>query len=89
LVVVADVGPARVRSWLEVVAEEDGVRLTVPVLAAPPSRSTMTVDYNPPGLLPYFCLVDEQGLVAARGPAGGEEWNRLVETWRSADAVRV
>jgi hypothetical protein len=89
LVLVADVGPLRARSWLETVADEDGVRVTMPVLAAPPSRSTMTVDYNPPGLLPYFCLVDEAGLVADRGPAGGAEWNRLVELWRSADAVRV
>jgi thiol-disulfide isomerase/thioredoxin len=89
LVLVADVGPARARSWLETVAEEDGLRVAVPVLAAPLSRSTMTVDYNPPGMLPYFCLVDEEGLVVDRGTVGGADWNRVVETWRSADAVRV
>jgi thiol-disulfide isomerase/thioredoxin len=89
LVLVADVGPTRVRSWLETVAEEDGVKVAMPVLAAPLSRSTMTVDYNPPGMLPYFCLVDEAGLVVDRGTAGGAEWNGLVEMWRSADAVRV
>jgi thiol-disulfide isomerase/thioredoxin len=89
LVLVADVGPQRVRSWLETVDEEDGVTVKMPVLAAPPSRSMMTVNYNPTGLLPYFCLVDEAGLVVDRGTAGGAEWNRLMELWRSADAVRV
>lgn len=89
VVVVADAGPARVRSWLEQVAEEDGVKVSMPVLAAPPSRTTMIVDYNPTSILPYFCLVDETGLIADRGTAGGAEWNRLVETWRSADAVQV
>lgn len=78
----------RARSWLETVAEEDGVRVTMPILAAPPSRSTMILDYNPPGLLPYFCLVDELGPVAERGTAGGE-WYRMVETWRSVCAVRL
>lgn len=89
LILVADAGPTRVRSWLETVAEEDGLRLAVPVLAAPLSRSTMTVDYNPPGVLPYFCLVDETGLVVDRGTVGGADWDRVVATWRSADAVQV
>lgn len=89
VVVVADAGPARVRAWLELVAEEDGVKVSMPVLAAPPSRTTMIVDYNPTSILPYFCLVDEAGLIADRGTAGGAEWDRLVQTWRSADAVQV
>lgn len=88
VVIVTDTGPLRTRTWLDTVFEEDGVRVQLPVLVAPPSRSMMAFDYNPPGVLPYFCLVGADGLIAARGTVNGPDWTAQVETWRAPDAVR-
>ena len=87
VVVVVDVGPVRAREWLTLVKDEDGVTVSVPVLAAPTSRTTMVVDFNPPGLLPYFCLVDAAGRVAARGPVGGTDWQAQLESWQQRESV--
>jgi hypothetical protein len=77
-VLVTDVGPERTRSWLADVDREDQIQITVPVLAAPASRSPMIADFDPPGLLPYFCLIDAEHLVVARGHVGGQDWKDTV-----------
>ena len=87
VVVVTDVGPKRARDWLALVRDEDGVTVSVPVLAAPMSRTTMVVDYNPPGLMPYFCLVDAAGRIAARGPVGGPDWRAQLASWQEREPV--
>ena len=88
-VVVTDLGPLRTRAWLEQLDAEDGVTVTLPVLTAPSGRSTMMVDYNPPGVLPYFCLVSKLGRVVARGYIGGPDWTRQVEQWHTTRAERA
>ncbi len=76
-VLVTDVGPERTRSWLAQVDYEDNIQITIPVLSAPASRSSMIADFDPPGLLPYFCLVDGEHNVVARGHVGGQDWTKL------------
>jgi thiol-disulfide isomerase/thioredoxin len=86
-VVVLDAGPVRAREWLALARDEDGVTVTVPVLTAPPSRTTMVVDFNPPGFMPYFCLVGTDGTVAGRGVIGGSDWQAQLESWQTPAAV--
>ncbi len=81
LVVVADVGPERTRAWLAELEREDGRQVTQPVLAAPPTRTTMISDYNPTGVIPYFVLVGADGQVTARGHVGGPDWTATTEVW--------
>ncbi|MER7007505.1 hypothetical protein ABT297_31295 [Dactylosporangium sp. NPDC000555] len=88
VVVVVDVGPIRARDWLALVRDEDGVTVSVPVLAAPATRTTMVVDFNPPGLMPYFCLVDAAGRIAARGPVGGPDWQAQLASWQEPVGAR-
>ncbi len=81
LVLVTDVGPDRTKSFLAEIENENGRRVTHPVLAAPPTRTTMIADYNPTGVIPYFVLVDPDGQVAARGHVGGADWTEVAEGW--------
>lgn len=81
-VLVLDVGPGRARSWLESVEHEDGVQVVLPVLLAPISRNPFVPSYSA-GYFPYFCLVDGDGTVLARGFASMEapEWRAVVAQW--------
>jgi hypothetical protein len=83
VVLVVDVGRDRARGWLEAIEHEDGRTVTLPVLLAPPSRNPMVPAYNGAGFFPYFCLVDGDGTVAARGIVGMDrpEWQAVVERW--------
>jgi thiol-disulfide isomerase/thioredoxin len=85
VVVVSDTGAPKTRSWLELADHEDDVVVMQPVLAAPPSQTRMITDYDPLGLFPYFCCVDEEGRVRGRGAVRGPEWNALVSHWLSMD----
>jgi thiol-disulfide isomerase/thioredoxin len=81
LTLVSDVGAAETRRWLQSVRDDDGVEVDLPVLIAPYSSSNLLVTYNPSGLLPSYCFVDEEGIVQAAEPLGKGEWPRLQREW--------
>jgi AhpC/TSA family len=88
LVLVSDRGAAETHEWLDTIRHEDGVDVGLGVLVAPPAFSDLLAVYNPRGLVPYFCLVDERGVVQARDPLGMGEWPRLRRTWEAVTPVR-
>ncbi len=69
------------QSWLDKIRTEDRVDVTLPVLIAPRGKSDFLEDYNPSRLFPGFCLLDEQGMVQARGPIPSVEWWKLKRNW--------
>jgi hypothetical protein len=83
MVLATDVGAARARGWLDSVEHEDGVRMTLPLLAAPPSQNPLLLTYNAAGYFPYFVLVSGDGVVEARGIVGMNrpEWQEVVARW--------
>jgi len=83
LTLVSDAGAAATQAWLRRVGDEDGVEVTLPVLVAPPSASDFIVDYNPSGVTPYHCFVQEDGTVGSRGPVGGSDWRALCRGWEA------
>jgi hypothetical protein len=88
VVVVSDAGATKTRAWLDTLREEDDLRVAQPLLVAPLSQYDMIAHYNPDGLFPYFCLVDEARQVIAHGAVGRPDWEALVRTWRTGDGVR-
>lgn len=79
---------AETYAWVESIREEDKVEVDFPILVDPQFRSGFVWAYNPRGMFPYFCLIDAQGIVQARGPFGaGEEWSRLQREWGSPTAL--
>ncbi|HET8682041.1 MAG TPA: TlpA disulfide reductase family protein [Micromonosporaceae bacterium] len=81
IVVVSDADITTTEVWLATMRAEDGVSVDLPILVAPTTESTFTIDYNPLSAIPFFCLIDPAGTVAARGLVGKEEWAQLVRTW--------
>jgi hypothetical protein len=84
LVLVSDHGSESTAAWLDAVAREHRLKIELPVLCAPPSASTFITHYDPRIIRPYFCLLDADGTVAARGPVGAGEWLRLRGVWEGA-----
>jgi hypothetical protein len=82
VVLVLDVGRTRARGWLDAVAHEDGLRVTLPVLVAPPSQYPLVPAYTA-GYFPYFCVLDSGATVQARGVVGMDrpEWREVVARW--------
>lgn len=74
--------------WFGVVREEDQIEVSMPILTAPRTSSDFLVTYNPRGLTPYFCLINTQGVVQARGPLGMGEWPKLQQEWEGSVAIR-
>lgn len=72
---------AETQAWLDTIHAEDGVDVTLPVLVAPHGKSDFWEDYNPSGLFPGFCLLNEQGIVQDRGLIPSVEWRKLKRTW--------
>lgn len=89
LVLVSDQGTAETHAWIGEMREEDGVEVNLPVLVAPRNTSEFLMSYDPRGLTPYFCFVNEQGIVKARGPLGADEWSRLKQPWERQPAPRI
>lgn len=69
------------RQWLDTIHSEDGLDVTLPILVAPLGKYDFLEDYNPGGLLPGYCLLNEQGIVQDRGPIPSVEWRKLKRTW--------
>ncbi|QBD77554.1 redoxin domain-containing protein [Ktedonosporobacter rubrisoli] len=87
-VLVSDVSAAETYAWVESIREEDKVEVDFPILLDPQYRSGFMWAYNPRGMIPYFCLIDAQGIVQARGLVGTEEeWSRLQREWEGPTAL--
>jgi hypothetical protein len=78
LILVSDRGAAETSEWIIAIREEDGVEVPLQILVA---TSDLLRIYNPHGLLPYYCLIDEQGIVQARDPLGMGKWPELQRSW--------
>ena len=83
VVVVSDTGEPKTREWLKSLREDNGVAVTLPVLVAPLSQFDMIPKYNPDGLFPFFCVLDEERRLVVHGPVGHREWDTLVQEWNS------
>jgi alkyl hydroperoxide reductase subunit AhpC len=87
-VLVSDSSTSETYNWITTIREEDGVEVNLPILVAPRTISDFFMTYNPRGLTPYYCLINEQGAVQARDPVDLGEWPRLQREWEGASAVR-
>lgn len=77
LTLVSDSGTAETYTWINTIAEEDDLETSLPFLVAPRTVYDFLVSYNPRGFSPYFCYIDEQSIVQARGVLGESEWAEL------------
>jgi AhpC/TSA family len=81
LVLVSDSGAAETGVWLAGIAERHpevtGLRTIVG------SGSELLARYNPRGSTPYFCHLDADGRVSARGGLRSPYWVAIVRRWES------
>lgn len=84
-VLASDSSAAETYAWVESIRVEDKVEVTLPILIAP-RPSEFLKAYNPRGLTPYYCFINEQGIVQARGPLETGEWPRLQREWGGPSA---
>lgn len=63
------------------------VQNKLPVIIAPRLTNDFVRNYNPHGLSPYFCMVDANGLIAASGYIGKEEWKKNKLRWQAESFV--
>lgn len=89
LVLVSDSSLVETHAWLATIRKEDGLAVDLPVLVAPRTTYDFVLTYNPRGLSPYYCLLDVQGTIQARGPLGTGDWPRLQREWGGASNGRV
>jgi alkyl hydroperoxide reductase subunit AhpC len=75
------------QQWLETIRTEDNVDVKLPVIVAPRRRSDFLEVYNPKGLLPGFCLLDENGIVRAQGPIPSIEWRKIKRVWEGVTSL--
>lgn len=80
ITLVTEAGESETRGWLQRVREEDGVEVALPVLVAPASISNLIAAYNPGGIFPSYCFV-ENGTVRATDALGAGEWPQLQRDW--------
>jgi hypothetical protein len=81
LVLVSIEGAAETHSWIRTIQEEDKMELNLPVLVAPTNTSDFLIAYNPRNFVPYYCYIDEEGIVKARGHVDESEWSELEHEW--------
>ena len=80
-VLVSEVGVAETVRWRDWLLDEDKVDIDLPFVIAPPNLFDFFDVYNPRVITPYYCLVDEQGIIIARNPIGDNEWETLKQDW--------
>lgn len=86
IVLVSGGGAGDTQSWLESIRQDDGIDITLRVLVAGARTSDFQATYNPRGLTPYFCQVDQTGTVTARGGLHTPAWASLIRKWDPATA---
>lgn len=69
----------------ETQAFADEFKIRLPVLVAPPDHNPFIKDYNIPGT-PFYCFIDADGKVQARGYPSMEwgKWKTLTTAWATA-----
>ena len=87
MILVSDKDNTETRSWIDTIREEDKVEVDLPILVSSRASSNLTLTYNPRGLTPYFCYLDKQGTVQARGPLGAGEWASLKREWQDPSTI--
>lgn len=87
-VLVSDSSSAETYTWVESIRIEDKVEVTLPMMIAP-RPSELLKAYNPRGLTPYYCFINGQGIVQARGPLGVGEWLKLQREWEGLPARSI
>lgn len=83
LVLVSDSGTPETSAWLAGIADRNPEVADVRLLVAPASRSDFLARYNPRGLTPYFCHLDADGRVTARGGLRSPYWAAIVQRWQA------
>lgn len=81
LVLVSDSNTPETDAWLSEIAERHPEVTGLRLLVAPSSRSDFLARYNPRGLTPYFCHLDADGRVTARGGLRSPYWAAIVRRW--------
>lgn len=81
LVLVSDQGRNETHQWINAIRVEDKVDIGLPILMASYKTSDFLLMYNPRGLTPYFCYLDERSVVQARDPVGAGDWSRVKREW--------
>jgi len=81
LVLVSDSNTPETDAWLSEIAERHPEVTGLRLLVAPSSRSDLLARYNPRGLTPYFCHLDADGRVTARGGLRSPYWAAIVQRW--------
>jgi alkyl hydroperoxide reductase subunit AhpC len=81
IVLVSAATPPETQEWLDRIAAEDGLAVTLPVLVSRPGQSGFYEAYDPTGSVPYFCLVDPDGRVMSRALLVQREWAELSRLW--------
>jgi thiol-disulfide isomerase/thioredoxin len=84
ILLVSDVGAGETQAWITRIEDEDQVEVTVPVLLASRNTSEFHARYNPRAVTPYFCHVDSDGNVTARGGLHSPAWAAIARRWDAA-----
>jgi thiol-disulfide isomerase/thioredoxin len=84
IVLVSDVNAAETQAWIAKLREEDQVEVTLPLLLASRNTSEFSARYNPRAVTPYFCHLDAEGTVTARGGLHSPAWAAIVRNWDGA-----
>jgi len=83
LVLVSDSSTPETNAWLAGIADQHPEVSELRLLVAPVSRSDLLTRYNPRGLTPYFCHLDADGRVTARGGLRSPYWAAIVQRWQA------
>jgi thiol-disulfide isomerase/thioredoxin len=83
LVLVSDSSTPETQVWLSAIAEQHPEVSGARLLIAAGSRSDFLALYNPRGLTPYFCHLDAEGRVTARGGLRSPYWAAIVKRWEN------
>lgn len=89
LVLVSDSSTPETQAWLAAIAERSPEVAGVRLLIGAGSRSDFLALYNPRGLTPYFCHLDAEGRVTARGGLRSPYWAAIVERWESGNPMHT
>lgn len=78
LVLVSDSGRPETHGWLAAILDRHPEVAGLRLLVAP---ADFLARYNPRGLTPYFCHLDADGRVTARGALRSPYWAAIVARW--------
>jgi thiol-disulfide isomerase/thioredoxin len=80
-ILISEVGTTETLKWKDWLLEEDKVDIDIPFILSPSGLFDFFETYNPKSITPYFCFVDEKGILKARDPIGSENWEALKREW--------